>query len=63
MDQAESRWMLAVDGQDAIPPVQHTGLGVQQPITTAWPISQPRSTDPLLPASSRCFLVVSQPPD
>ena len=63
MDQAESRWMLAVNGHVAIPPVQHTGLGVQQSITTVRPISQPRSINPILPASSRCFLVVSQPPD
>ena len=55
MDQAESRWMLAVNGQVAIPPVQHTGLGVQQPITTVLPISQPRSSDSILPTSSLYF--------
>ena len=59
----EDCWMLAVNGQAAIPPVQYTAPGIQQPRTTARPISQPHSSDPILPAFSRCFLVVSQPSD
>jgi len=59
----ESRWMLAVNGKDAIPPAQHTGPGIQQPRTTAPPIFQPRSSDSILSASSLYFLVVLQPPD
>jgi len=63
MGQVENRWILAVNGQGAIPPAQHTAPGIPLPRTTARPISQPYSSDPILPASSRCFLVVSQPPD
>ena len=42
MGKIESRWMLTVNGQGAIPSAQHTAPGIQQPRTTARPISQPR---------------------
>ena len=51
----ESRWMPAVNGLAASPPAQHTAPGIQQPRTTARPISQPRSPDLILPVQFSRF--------
>ena len=47
MDQAESRWMLAVNGQDAISPSQHTA-----PLSSSQERPSGPSLSPVLPIQS-----------